>query len=343
MGGGGGWWWVFLWLCAMLWGCGLGAWRWGWVGVDGGVVMLKKFAFKPGLLGGVCLLGAGVLVWFSPKEGVGEFFRRGAGSGDGGAVRTKVGDRGGEGDGGSGVEGELRGVVEEYMMRAERGMTVDEVRWVVEDFLALGLEVDYPEVGTAEGYLALRRGREEWYLGALVSGLRLTREQEGEAREAMGVLRGRDYAEFLGYLEGVRSFEHEGREMRLMDGDRGRKFLDASRWLEEEGGYAPWVLCELDEGQRAISADGDVRAGAMDVGEGEGWGNRVGEDGMLDPFFANLFPFTEKQVLRLAEVKEDGGGALEVLMSFHPGQLKLFLLLDSGVDGWVGEVLEAGE
>ena len=206
----------------------------------------KKFAVKPALLGGLCLLSAILLAWNSPPEGgtglLGMVEREG---------RTEVRKTKGR-ERGDGTSREVRSVAEEYLMKAKRGMTEDEVRWVVEDFVALGLDVEYPEDKTAEGYLALRKARENWYLAALVSGLRLTDEQEREARKRMGVLREKDYAEFVEYLDGLKSFEHEGKEMKVFDGGKARALMDADQWMNHEG-YSPWELCLLSKDQLAVT------------------------------------------------------------------------------------------
>ena len=305
-------------------------------------MVLKKFAVKPALLGVVCLVGALVLVWFSPKEGVMGLLGRGeGGSGSDRDVRTKVWDRS------NGSDGETGSLAEEYEANAERGMTENEVRWVVEDFVALGLGVDYPEEMTAEGYVALRKAREDWYLGALVSGLRLNKEQEVNAREAMGVLRERDYAKFLEFLGGVKSFEHEGQEMKVFDGSKAARLTNAGEWMKEEG-YRPWNLCELSGEQEAVTwkvADGATGEAG---GEGQlkgfpGFGFYKGVGGeakaidgfSYDPFesvgwefFGKaglIFPLSAEQIKRVGET--DFASELELVMLLQPEQLKVLLLL----------------
>lgn len=326
------------------------AWQRWWMEQYGGVVLSKKFAVKPALLGGLCLLCAFLLAWISPKEGVAGLL--GMGSRDGLAtegVRTKVRER-------DDAEGrEVRSVAEEYMMKAERGMTEDEVRWVVEDFLALGLDVEYPEDTTAEGYLALRKAREDWYLGALVSGLRLTTEQEREAKAAMGVLRERDYAEFVEYLYGVKSFEDEGQEMKVVDGAKAWKLMDAGNWVEGEG-CRPWELCELTDEQLAVTWEVGENATSEPLNEdlwegfsGFGFWKDVGgepipiEGFTVDPFSTlnwelvassgTVFPFSERQAKLFQKIdsEDERLTALELATLLSPEQLKMLLLLSRGV------------
>ena len=284
------------------------------------MVLSKKFAVKPALLGGLCLLGAFLLAWISPKEGVAGLL--GMGSRDGLAtegVRTKVRDRE------DAVGREVRSVAEEYMMKAERGMTEDEVRWVVEDFLALGLDVEYPEDTTAEGYLALRKAREDWYLGALVSGLRLTKEQERQAREAMGVLREKDYAEFVEYLNGVKSFEDEGQEMKVFDGGKARKLMSASYWLFGPE-YLPAALCELSEEQKAVSRSGFNGDVDPFLEDGVSLSDEHVAYDMYAPFFYHVFPLTDDQDLESNRATKETEGWLPEAMCLHPNQLKIILL-----------------
>lgn len=204
--------------------------------------MNMKYAW----IGGLCLLSAMWLAWISPPEGVAGLVRKAAKEERTEFSRTKVRERDDE------ERREAGSLAEEYLMKAKRGMTEDEVRWVLEDFVALGLDVEYPEDKSAEGYLALRKAREDWYLGALVSGLRLTKDQEMQARERMGLLRERDYTEFVEYLNGLESFQHEGKEMKVFDGGKARELMDTDRWLYDEG-YLPWKLCELSENQLAVT------------------------------------------------------------------------------------------
>ena len=305
-------------------------------------MLLKKFAVKPALLGGLCLLGAFLLAWLSPRDGVLGLLGMGVNDGAAGeGMRTKVRER-------DGAEGRVVGnLAEEYTMKAKRGMTVNEVRWVVEDFVALGLNVDYPENHTAEGYLALRKAREDWYLGALVSGLRLTKEQEAAARKAMGVLGEKDFTELQEYLAGVKSFEHEGQEMKVVDGSRVRKLMDAGEWMKEEG-YRPWNLCELSGEQEAVTwkvADGATGEaggegqleGFLGFGfyKGVGGEARAIEGFSYDPFepvgwefFGKaglIFPLSAEQIKRVGET--DFASDLELVMLLQPEQLKVLLLL----------------
>lgn len=313
------------------------------LGQFGVVGVSKKFAVKPALLGGLCLLGALLLAWISPPEGAkglsGMVEREGMTE----MGKTKARDRGDE------VIREVRSVAEEYLMKAKRGMTNDEVRWLVEDFVVLGLDLEYPEDKTAEGYLSLRKAREDWYLGALVSGLRLTKEQEREARERMGVLREKDYAVFVEYLDGLKSFEHEGKEMKVFDGGKGRRLMDADIWMNNEG-YRPWELCELEEEQLSMTWGAPKlqtrdTPGKRDGGSVEWLWKEPGKDGeraestIQDPFdprhvshlkeIGGVFPLSEIQYRRLSDPLRDGGETpmLRKVMFLNKEQLKIYMLL----------------
>lgn len=240
---------------------------------------------------------------------------------------------------------------------------------MVDDFLAMGLDVDYPEDATAEGYLALRKAREEWYLGALVSGLRLTKEQEGQARERMGALRERDYAEFVGYLDGVKSFEHEGQEMKVFDGGKARRLMDAGGWMKSES-YQPWELCELTEEQLVLTNFGnksmdevvakkfkDWPTSAEDV---YGFGEQSNVPEELKKDFGTLyalgllhgwgevestFPYSQYQAKMLM-----GGGDglnrspdLNAAIVLQPEQLMVYLLLNPGATGSLLVALDEAE
>lgn len=313
------------------------------VGQFGVVVVSKKFAVKPALLGGLCLLGAILLAWISPPEGgmglLGMVEREG---------RTEVRNTKGR-ESGDGASREVRSVAEEYLMKAERGMTEDEVRWVVEDFVALGLDVEYPEDKTAEGYLALRKARENWYLAALVSGLRLTDEQEREARKRMGVLREKDYAEFVEYLDGLKSFEHEGEEMKVFDGGKARALMDADIWMNHES-HSPGELCLLSKDQLEVTrfrnlnpddAEGfkDWLVGAAEA-EDDSVDSKLSEELEYDVrnMYAlgilgwasvdSIFPLTRKQAeMLLGEGKvQPPKDFSKWVMVLQPEQLKMYVL-----------------
>ncbi len=293
------------------------------------------------LAGVACLMLAAGLVCFLPEEGVMGLFRMGAGEGEAAGLRTKMRDRDGLHEG--------RSVSEEYVRKAERGMEAKEIRWVVEDFLALGLDAEYPQEQTAAGYLGLRKAREEWYLGALISGLELTKEQKWQAEEAMGVLREKDYAEFVAYLDGLKSFEHEGKTMMIFDGAKARNLMDAGRWLLSSS-YSPWLLCELSEDQKAVTwGSSDVINEIKNLEEGKtgavGWlwkepgGKVVSADKKItDPFdpsgvgnveyMGGIFPLSEIQIQRLNSPLRDDCDTteLERMKILHPEQFKVYLL-----------------
>lgn len=261
--------------------------------------------------GTVCLLAAAGLALFAPGEGAAPFLFSDVERGKKVPRLTKL-ER----------EEKLyeRGVAEEYLEKADRGMDLREVGWITEDFMALGLDREYPEDLNVEGYLDLRQKREKWYLDTLVLALRLNEEQERQAEETLAGLRERDLDEFRVYLEGVKSFEHEGRKMKLIDGRKARKFTDAGLWLGF--GNLPSVLCELSEEQKFLTMDESLE---HDPFQGA-------FPGFYSPdhssFGLSLFWFTSEQEKKFHDAGTERKGLLWEVMCLHPAQLRGFLLTD---------------
>lgn len=303
-------------------------------------------------IGVCCLLGAFWLALISPPNKTAGFLSMPDGKVSEESSKTSARRR----EGGSGSE--TVSLAQEYLSKTQRGMTETEVRWVVQDFLARGLDVEYPEDTTAEGFLALRKAREQWYLGALVSGLRLTIEQESEARERMKVLRDMDYLEYLKYIDGLKPFEQGGKKMLMIEGGKAITLTDANQWLNQEG-YRPWELCQLREDQLSLTR---FHSQNQEKADSQG-----AEDHVMNPklpeeladhglnYYAlgmmgfgavdSFFPLSRNQVsvLLSEESNQASHGHLEWVKVMHSEQLKMFLLFNPQVTKKLINALEAVE
>lgn len=303
-------------------------------------------------IGVCCLLGAFWLALISPPNGIAGFLPMPDREMSEESSKTSASRR----EGGPGRE--AVSVAEEYLRKTVRGMTETEVRWVVQDFLTLGLDLEYPEDTTAEGFLALRKARERWYLGALVSGLRLTKEQESDARERMKALQDKRYLEYVKYIDGLQAFEHEGKKMIIIDGGKARALTDADRWLKEEG-YRPWELCQLREDQLSLTRFHSENQEKADSGGAEDNAvnpklpnelvvHGVNNDGLAAMGFGSVdsfFPFSRNQVNMLLgkERVPVSPSVLEQVKVMHSEQLKMFLLFNPQVAKKLINALEAVE
>ncbi len=91
-------------------------------------------------------------------------------------------------------------VVEDYIARCNKGLTDQEIGWILEDFRYAGLDYPPADGSTDEKIIAYHRVQNRWYRDAIVDCLRLTPDQSAEV--------GRMLAEFLqevsdAYLHGL--------------------------------------------------------------------------------------------------------------------------------------------
>ena len=113
---------------------------------------------------------------------------------------------------------EMLGARETLEKKREEGMTDREVRWIIEDFLALGLNKENDGGTSAEGHLAMRRKRGEWFLKAVEEAYSLTKEQSAEARESIRAMEDEAFSKLKEYLGGIKPFEHEGKKYMIISG-----------------------------------------------------------------------------------------------------------------------------
>ena len=281
------------------------------------------------MFGALCLISAFLLAWFSPKGGTVDFLEVDEGYGRS-ALRVTKRERE--------VIPPETSVAEQYVSKAGQGMGLKEVRWIVGDFIALKLEEEYPEEQTAKGYLGLRKKREDWYLETLVSGFGLTKEQKRQAAESMGVLREEDFAEFLEFLAGVPSFEHEGRTMKLFDGGKARKLMDAKSWLMPA--YLPSSLCDLSDEQKDILRDGNPTQDPFEEGADQSM-EGIALFNLYQPTFSNVFPLTEEQSRKISATSVEFESWLPQSMCLHPAQLRIHLLTEPDIAGRLWKEIEA--
>lgn len=132
-----------------------------------------------------------------------------------------------------------------YLERAKRGMTDQEIRWMITDFQAAGLDEDDRSLkGT------LRAKQQLWYLEALTEALQLSSEQKNQARARMDELLRKDIEAFEQGIGGVTEVREptEG----IPDDSPIAPNADPTTWLLKDA-YAPWNLCDLTKEQDQLT------------------------------------------------------------------------------------------
>jgi hypothetical protein len=135
-----------------------------------------------------------------------------------------------------------------YLERAKRGMTDQEIRWMIEDFQTAGLD----------GNKRLEKGdlpakQQLWYLEALSEALQLSPEQKAQARAKMDALLAADLSE-------IEKKAEEENPHYTSSSPGLRNWLKSTyltpegkpSWLFEDK-FAPWNICRLAEGQDRLT------------------------------------------------------------------------------------------
>lgn len=130
-----------------------------------------------------------------------------------------------------------------YLARAKRGMSDQEVRWMIEDFRALGL---MPTSGSIEESRAYRELLNRWYLTALTEALSLTPEQRRKVQTSLAVLLDQAMDQFK---IGMASEQGTIYPELVIDPN-----FEATRWLRRPE-LAPWNLCRLTEAQSHLTME----------------------------------------------------------------------------------------
>ena len=131
-----------------------------------------------------------------------------------------------------------------YLDRAERGMTDQEIRWMIEDFQVAGLD---QEDHSLKG--SLRAKQQLWYLEALTEALQLSPQQREQAKERMDALLAEDLAAFERGIAGVGANPQMARVSDILP---VAPMAGAEVWLMKDA-YAPWNLCDLTKEQDQLT------------------------------------------------------------------------------------------
>lgn len=175
-------------------------------------------------------------------------------------------------------------VVEDYLARCKKGMTAQEVRWIVEDFQRAvdpGIEIGailgeaydpkdgdsgFPALAPAtkdrfELLLAeLGRQQRAWYAATLADGLQLSASQRSELNSRLNALLEEDLKNFrTAWIEYEKEVGKKGALPYYQMGIEGffGGVVLPSDWLARDD-YAPWKLCDLSPEQQAVTRRSEV-------------------------------------------------------------------------------------
>lgn len=244
---------------------------------------------------------------------------------------------------------ELGDPVGDYTIRCAKGISPQEIRWILEDFESAGLDLGARPT-TREVYLELRRQQHHWYRAALTDGLAMTAEQSAQARDKLARYFERAKMEFLSGLNvGARPLAHYGTTWLDITGTGAIGLLiSPDLWLFDPKARAmPWDLCDLSQAQEKITWKswydsrrtqdphrfaGDSTFLLAEPTISANYGNPkplmpllLSANGIL-PFLSNQ-KFKPADNPLLTHRDASAVGLMTQIQSLHPAQLKILLLL----------------
>lgn len=219
-----------------------------------------------------------------------------------------------------------------YVDRAKRGMTEQEIRWMIEDYQHLG--VNRP--GALNGLTPNpnpRPRQQYWYLLALTEGLNLNAGQKAEARTKMGSLLRADQEAFEKGIAGVGSLADKND--RITDDLAVAPTSPAEVWLAKDA-YQPWNLSTLTAAQEKLTLkawrDSPAPSASLPTIQDPATDNLIefpspGTAATRSFQYlsgSRFFPLTPDQ----AKLSGHLGDALAQARLSHPAQLRMALLLE---------------
>ncbi|MES2924759.1 MAG: hypothetical protein V4819_24610 [Verrucomicrobiota bacterium] len=255
----------------------------------------------------------------------------------------------------------------DYVARCEKGMTDQEIAWILEDFRNAGLDLDWrnPAV-TMEEVLRYRKALDRWYHDALVDGLRLNPEQSAEVARKLA-----EFTELLKhpYPEDKESTpkpaDGQPDNSEPTDQDKRERLGDLTEMMITISDiplptpYYPWKLCQLTPEQEKLTSkqvflalegnDPEILIeGATELSSGPASrmferifeGYPIDESLKIQYLYPSLIsPLLAEQKLIANNDPNDsfskpsdppGQSALENVRLLHPCQLKVLLLFNPG-------------
>jgi len=239
--------------------------------------------------------------------------------------------------------------VADYVARCEKGLTDQEIGWIIEDFQTAGLDLGI-RVASKEEYLVQRKAQDRWYHDALVEAWALTLEQSAQVTAKLGELHDRAKADFIEALAaGPQPIKVNGQWLIVTSSDPIHRLIDANiRFQDFDGPFMPWKLCEMTSEQNPTQAGKPIDIKITGVP-----GQEYEEVVLTRPI--QIMPpeptlFMVNHLLPLL-IPPSGGEPIQVvpeenailpqLRKLHPAQFKLLLLIDPGKIRGIQSALDA--
>lgn len=198
--------------------------------------------------------------------------------------------------------------VADYIARCEKGMTDQEIGWIVEDFRNAGLGLGI-RTASPEEYFKQRNAQHQWYRDALTEGLILTPDQAKQAASKIGALFEQAKAEFLTSIEAApKPFQTNGRWYQVTNADMIRPLINAETWLQNPD-YSPESLCSLTPEQIRL--------------------------------LTGTTPFFDPRKLTDTSATSSTGIDMAKLRKMHPAEFKIFILQHPEMITWIQNQLDS--
>ncbi|MEO7098366.1 MAG: hypothetical protein ABI162_03310 [Luteolibacter sp.] len=253
----------------------------------------------------------------------------------------------------------------DYIERCEKGLTDQEIDWIIEDFENAGLDRYYQNLKEdPKGLIAFRAAQQRWYHDILVDGLRLTPDQSARVQNRLSELFVTAQSQFQRDLDNYASAPD--RDTKNPDPIFGHLAAPYS-WLINHPDFQPWNLCTLTPDQEKITwkffstllEKSNSKPSSTPLPDNHQQASITG--GPLFLYSSNLPPDIDKMIIRhqwMDEVNKvlpllscqnfppqhPNGSEQEILTDvrhFHPAQLKLLLLISPSVAGRIIRLIEA--
>jgi len=239
----------------------------------------------------------------------------------------------------------------DYKARSEKGMTDQQIGWILEDFQNAGLEPPARiTMVSVEDSVKLRAAQQRWYRDTLVVGLRLTPEQSAQVTAKLALLLESANEEYHAWLLKISRDANGFVPEPLLTVNWGDPFVHANRWLDSEGmkQYGPAKLCELRPEQLEIlrQPEPEVTAESAPIFVPDLVAIPLDRPVQVVP--AEPLPMGYPDAFSVFPARSGTAGFtmtesdfLPMIRKMHPAQLRMLVLLDPWQAGHIRTALDA--
>ncbi len=239
--------------------------------------------------------------------------------------------------------------VTHYANRIKKGITDQEIGWIVEDFKNAGLDLGI-RVATSEEYLTQRKAQDLWYHDALVEAWSLTPEQSAQVTAKLAELFEQAKADFLQALAASpNSFKQNGKNFQIISAGPIHQLITANlRFQPESTTFLPWNLCTLPdhddprrrENDSASSGILQQKYQSVVLDEPILLPTSIPDLLSVDRLMPLLPPLPEPPEKEPTPLTHQENELLAKFYKLHPAQLKTLLLIDPGKASEIQQALD---